>query len=140
MSLSTVHILIDILGKQLSLFLPPSQTPPPTRSPTKLSLSTLLASGAALGHATSSLSPAYMPYVYGNRSGLSIIDLDQTLPLLRRTANLVRELVAADGVIMVVGTRDGHARCMRKAKERMGDNVYTVGEWLPGTLTNSVTL
>lgn len=81
-----------------------------------------------------------MPYVYGNRSGLSIIDLDQTLPLLRRAANLVREVVAADGVIMVVGTREGHAKFMRKAHERMGDNVYVVGEWLPGTLTNSATL
>ena len=81
-----------------------------------------------------------MPYVYGNRSGLSIIDLDQTLPLLRRAANLVREVVAADGVVMIVGTREGHAKFMRRAHIRMGDNAYVVSEWLPGTLTNSATL
>lgn len=129
-----------ITGQKLNLFIPPSPIPPPVGSPTKLSLSTLLASGAALGHATSALAPAYMPYVYGNRSGLSVIDLDQTLPLLRRAANLVREVVAADGVVMIVGTREGHAKFLRKAHERMEDNAYTVGEWLPGTLTNSATL
>lgn len=127
-------------GSKLNLFIPPTANPRPQPSPTKLSLSTLLASGAALGHATSSLAPAFMPYVYGNRSGLSVIDLDQTLPLLRRAANLVREVVAADGVIMIVGTRDGHAKFMRKAHARMGDNAYVVGQWLPGTLTNSATL
>jgi small subunit ribosomal protein S2 len=81
-----------------------------------------------------------LPYIYGKRSGLSIIDLDQSLPLLRRAAALVRDVVRADGVVLVVGTREGHARALGQARKRMGDNVFTVGEWLPGTLTNSVTL
>lgn len=99
-----------------------------------------MASGAALGHSTSLLNPFYVPYVYGNRSGLSIIDLDQTLPILRRTANMVREVVQADGVVLMVGTRDAHQKILQKAKTRLGDNGYVVNEWLPGTLTNSETL
>lgn len=103
-------------------------------------MSTLLASGAALGHTTSLLNPFYTPYVYGNRSGLSIIDLDQTLPILRRTANMIREVVQADGVVLFVGTREAHERILQKAKQRLGDNGYVVNDWLPGTLTNSETL
>lgn len=99
-----------------------------------------MAAGAALGHSTSLLSPSYTPYIYGNRSGLSIIDLDQTLPILRRTAALVREVVKADGVVLIIGTRDAHQKMLDKAKKRLGDNGFTAGEWLPGTLTNSETL
>lgn len=123
----------------MPLYLPKSHQPP-KRSPVETSLSTLMASGAALGHTTSLLNPFYTPYVYGNRSGLSIIDLDQTLPILRRTANMVREVVQADGVVLLVGTREAHGRILHKAAERLGDNGYAVSEWLPGTLTNSETL
>lgn len=130
----------DAAGAKIPVFLPPGSTPPPRPSPTKLSLSTLLASGAALGHASHAVNPAYLPYIYGKRSGLSIIDLDQSLPLIRRAAALVRDVVHADGVVLVVGTREGHARALEQARKRMGDNVFTVDEWLPGTLTNSVTL
>ena len=86
------------------------------------------------------LNQAYAPYVYGSRSGLSIIDLDQTLPILRRTAALVRDVVKADGVVLIVGTRAGLKKCLERAKERLGDNGYTTGKWLPGLLTNSETL
>ena len=104
------------------------------------SLSTLIAAGAALGHATSLLAPSFSPYVYGNRSGLSIIDLDQSLPILRRTASLVRDVVKADGVVLFVGTREPHKRILEKAKKRLGDNGFSVQEWLAGTLTNAETL
>lgn len=86
------------------------------------------------------LHPSYTPYIYGNRSGLSIIDLDQTLPILRRTATLVRDVVEADGVVLIVGTRPGLRKALEKAKARMGDNGYIVDKWMPGTLTNAETL
>jgi small subunit ribosomal protein S2 len=135
-----VRILLTSSGSKLPLFLPPGTTPPKAPSPLRLSLSTLLASGAALGHASSALAPAYLPYTYGTRSGLSIIDLDQTLPMLRRTAALVRDLVKADGVLMIVGSRAGHVKALRRAREKLGDSAFVVEEWMPGTLTNSVTL
>ena len=86
------------------------------------------------------LAPAYIPYIYGNRAGLSIIDLDQTLPILRRTAALVRDIVKVDGLVLVVATRPALAKCLEKAKERLEDNGYITMNWLPGTLTNTETL
>lgn len=53
---------------------------------------------------------------------------------------MVREVVKADGVILVVGTRRAHERILEKAKKRLGDNGFVVNDWLPGTLTNSETL
>ncbi|KAL7420489.1 hypothetical protein Q5752_004439 [Cryptotrichosporon argae] len=122
----------------MPLYLPPS-APTPAPSARGATLSTLLASGAALGHAPALLAPPYVPYIYGNRAGLSIIDLEQTLPLLRRAAQLVRDVVKNDGVVLFVGTRAAHAKIVRKAAQRLGDNGYAVGEWMPGTLTNSET-
>lgn len=98
-----------------------------------------MAAGAALGHSTTMLQPAFTPYVYGNRSGLSIIDLEQTLPLLRRAAAVVRDVVEADGVVLFVGTKRGHNRSLKAARERLGDNGYSTTRWWPGTLTNAET-
>ncbi|WVQ65324.1 uncharacterized protein L199_003500 [Kwoniella botswanensis] len=130
----------DAQRNSLPLFIPQSANPPPRpRSPTQATLSTLLASGAALGHSHSLTSTAYTPYIYGKRAGLSIIDLDQTLPILRRTAALVRDVVKADGIVLIVGTRDGHKKMIHRAKERLEDNGYAVNDWMPGVLTNSET-
>ena len=53
---------------------------------------------------------------------------------------MIREVVKADGVILIVGTRQAHERILQKAKGRLGDNGFVVNDWLPGTLTNSETL
>ncbi|WWC71005.1 mitochondrial 37S ribosomal protein uS2m [Kwoniella pini CBS 10737] len=133
----------DSQRSKLPLFIPQSGNPPPrprpTPSPTEATLSTLLAAGAALGHSNSLTSTAYTPYIYGKRAGLSIIDLDQTLPILRRTAALVRDVVKADGIVLIVGTREGHQKMINRAKERLEDNGFAVNDWMPGVLTNSET-
>ncbi|WVW84946.1 hypothetical protein I302_106982 [Kwoniella bestiolae CBS 10118] len=133
----------DAQRSSLPLFIPQSANPPPqprsSPSPTQATLSTLLAAGAALGHSHSLTSTAYTPYIYGKRAGLSIIDLDQTLPILRRTAALVRDVVKADGIVLIVGTREGHKKMIYRAKERLEDNGYAVNDWMPGVLTNSET-
>jgi len=122
-------------------FIPPTTTPPkPPPTPLQASISTLLATGAALGHSSATLNPHYSSYIYGTRAGLSIIDLDQTLPLLRRAAALVRDVVKADGVVLFVGNRVGIEKGLKRAKERLGDNGFVTGRWLPGLLTNSDTL
>ncbi|WWC88426.1 uncharacterized protein L201_003337 [Kwoniella dendrophila CBS 6074] len=133
----------NVQRQNLPLFIPESANPPPqarpTPTPTQATLSTLLAAGAALGHSHSLTSTAYTPYIYGKRAGLSIIDLDQTLPILRRTAALVRDVVKADGIVLIVGTREGHKKMIYRAKERLEDNGYAVNDWMPGVLTNSET-
>jgi small subunit ribosomal protein S2 len=107
-------------------------------SPQHLTVSALIAAGAHLGHATSLASPAFLPYTYGTRAGLSIIDLDQTLPLLRRAANVTRAIAEADGLILFVGTgNEAIGTAVRKAASRLGANGFHIdSRWLPGLLTN----
>lgn len=79
-----------------------------------------------------------MPYAYGTRAGITVIDLDSTLPLLRRAANVTRAVARAGGQILFIGTRPDLKPVVQKAAERLGPQQgYYVGErWLPGTLTN----
>lgn len=82
-----------------------------------------------------------MPYIYGHRAGLHIIDLESsTVPLLKKAASLVKEIVKADGVVLIVGTRAEHRSIVRKAVERLEGNGFGVAgtSWQAGTLTNSV--
>lgn len=106
-------------------------------SPGQTTISALIAAGAHLGHSTSLLNPNFMPYAYGSRAGITVIDLDRTLPMLRRAANVTRAIAAAGGNVVFIGTRPDIRPAVKKASERMGDQSYYVGEkWLPGTLTN----
>ncbi|OJT08877.1 37S ribosomal protein mrp4, mitochondrial [Trametes pubescens] len=108
-------------------------------APSDITLSALLASGAHFGHSHTRMNPNFVPYAYGTRAGITIIDLDHTLPLLRRAAQVVRGVAARGGSIVFVGTRADLRSTVRLAAERMGKQGYHVGErWLPGTLTNKV--
>ncbi|KAG8906246.1 37S ribosomal protein, mitochondrial [Tulasnella sp. 403] len=107
-------------------------------NPNSLTLSALLAAGAHLGHASSLLRPAFLPYAYGTRAGITIIDLDQTLPLLRRAANVTREVARKAGSILFVGTHESLRPAVIKAAQRMESNGYQLStRWKPGSLTNS---
>ncbi|KAI0797811.1 ribosomal protein S2, flavodoxin-like domain-containing protein [Abortiporus biennis] len=109
--------------------------------PSEATLSALLAAGAHMGHAKSLMNPNFMPYAYGVRAGITVIDLDHTLPLLRRAAKVVRSVAANDGMVLFVGTRPDLRPVVRKAAERMGAQGFHIGEkWLAGTLTNKLTL
>ncbi|RDX48336.1 ribosomal protein S2 [Lentinus brumalis] len=108
-------------------------------APSDITLSALIASGAHFGHSQKLMNPNFVPYAYGVRAGITIIDLDHTLPLLRRAAQVVRGVAARGGSIVFVGTRSDLRPAVRLAAERMGKFGYHVGErWLPGTLTNRV--
>jgi len=110
-------------------------------SPAQSTLSALMAAGAHLGHSTSLLNPNFIPYAYGARAGITIIDLDHTLPLLRRAANLVRAIAARGGTFVFVGSRQDIRPAVKKAADRLGAQGYYIGEkWLPGTLTNRMHL
>lgn len=107
-------------------------------APTDLTMSALIAAGAHLGSSPESTRPTFLPYAYGHRAGITIIDLDTTLPLLRRASNVVREVAKNKGLILFVGTSETLAPCVRKAAERLGSQGFHVGTaWKPGTLTNA---
>lgn len=106
-----------------------------------LTLSALVAAGAHIGHFHSLMFPSFLPYAYGTRAGVTIIDLEQTLPMLRRAANVVRAIAQNDGMILFVGTTPSLRPIVAKAAGRLGANGFHVGErWLPGTLTNRMGL
>lgn len=85
------------------------------------------------------MNPNFIPYAYGTRAGITIIDLENTIALLRRAASLVRAVTANGGRVVFVGTRPDIRPAVRKAAERIGKQAYHVGEkWLPGTLTNMI--
>ena len=108
-------------------------------APRDLTISALLAAGAHLGHHRSLLNPNFIPYAYGTRADITIIDLERTLPHLRRAAALVRAVASRDGTILFVGTRPDLRPTVLKAAQRIGSQAYHLGEkWLPGTLTNKV--
>jgi len=100
-------------------------------------ISALLAAGAHFGHASTRMNPNFMPYAYGTRAGITIIDLDQTLPLLRRAVNVVREVARRRGQILFIGSRPELQPVVQKAAQRLGKQGYAVTDrWVPGTLTN----
>lgn len=83
------------------------------------------------------MNPNFVPYAYGTRAGVTIIDLDHTLPMLRQAANLVRSVARAGGTVVFIGTRPDLRPVVIKASQRLGKQGYHVGErWLPGTLSN----
>lgn len=98
-------------------------------------ISSLLAAGGHLGHATNRVRANCLPFIYGIREGIHIIDLQQTLAALRRVSRVVEELSRKSGLLLFVGTREGQHRTVEKAAER-SKGFYVHDHWVPGTLTN----
>ncbi|SAM84284.1 related to MRP4-mitochondrial ribosomal protein, small subunit [Ustilago bromivora] len=106
----------------------------------KLTLKHLVASTAQVGHSLSSLKSANQPYIYGQRHGVAIFDLERaTLPALRRAAAVVKAVAECDGVILFVGTRPGQQAAVLAATKRLGSNGFhvTAERWMPGVITNA---
>src|SRR4051812_445961 len=105
-------------------------------TPHELTIAKLLAAGLHLGHSTSLWNPATLPFIFGTRAGISIINLDHTLVYLRQACKVVREIALRDGIIVFVGTRPGMEKATVNAAKRCGG--YQVStKWCPGTITNA---
>jgi len=103
------------------------------------SMRQLLEAGVHFGHTTRRWNPRMSPYIFGERNGVHIIDLEQTVPLLHQSLNFVREVVAGGGRVLFVGTK-------RQASEKVADSARKCGQfyvnhrWLGGMLTNWKTI
>ena len=75
------------------------------------------------------------PYIYGDRNGIHIIDLTQTVPMLDAALQAVRGVVAKGGRILFVGTKRQAQKAVAEAAERSAQ-YYMNHRWLGGTLTN----
>ncbi len=101
----------------------------------EISIRSLIEAGCHYGHQPGRWNPLMRSYIFGERNGTHIIDLDQTLPMLNEALDFVRETTAAGGTILFVGTkRQAQASIMIEAK-RAGQ-YYVNNRWLGGMLTN----
>ncbi len=103
------------------------------------SMRDLIESGVHFGHKTRRWNPQMAPYIYGVRHDTHIIDLGQTVPMLHRALGAVRDVAAAGGKILFVGTKRQASDPIREAAEACGQ-FYINHRWLGGLLTNWKTI
>jgi small subunit ribosomal protein S2 len=99
----------------------------------------LLEAGVHFGHHTRRWNPKMAPYIFGVRNGVHIIDLEQSVPLLYRAMNQVRDTVAGGGRVLFVGTKRQASDRIAEAAKRCGQ-YYVNSRWLGGMLTNFKTI
>ena len=99
----------------------------------------LLESGAHFGHQTHRCNPKMKPYIFGDRNGVHIIDLSQTVPLFARALDFVSATLAAGGNVLFVGTKRQAADTIADAAKRSAQ-YYVNSRWLGGMLTNWKTI
>ena len=104
-----------------------------------VSMKALLESGVHFGHRTNKWNPLMRPYIFTERNGIHILDLQQTVKLLDEAFNVVRNCIADGGTILFVGTKRQAQETIQREAERCG-MPYVNERWLGGTLTNWTTI
>ena len=104
-----------------------------------VSMKQLLESGVHFGHQTRRWNPKMAPYIFTERNGIYIIDLQKTVKKLEEAYNFVRDVSAEGGTILFVGTKKQAAESIREEAERCG-MFYVNARWLGGMLTNFKTI
>ena len=99
------------------------------------SMRQLLEAGVHYGHQTQRWNPRMAEFIYGDRNGIHIIDLTQTVPLLDQALKVVRDTVARGGRILFVGTKRQAQKPVAEAVAKCAQ-YYMNHRWLGGTLTN----
>jgi small subunit ribosomal protein S2 len=103
------------------------------------SMRQLLEAGIHFGHHTRRWNPKMAPYIYGERNGIHIIDLEQTVGMLQQGLQAVRDVVAGGGRVLLVGTKRQAQEPIAEAAKRCGQ-YYVNHRWLGGMLTNFKTI
>ena len=99
----------------------------------------LLEAGVHFGHTTRRWNPKMAPFIFGERNGIHILDLEQTVPMLYRSLQSMREIVAGGGRVLFVGTKRQASDKIAEAAKRCGQ-YYVNHRWLGGMLTNWKTI
>ena len=105
----------------------------------KVALEDLLKAGVHFGHLTRRWDPKMKPYIFMERNGIHIIDLQKTVKSLEQAYNAIKEISASGDPILFVGTKK-QAKDILKAEAMRCENPYIVERWLGGTLTNFSTI
>jgi small subunit ribosomal protein S2 len=104
-----------------------------------ISMKALLESGVHFGHRTNKWDPRMKPYIFTERNGIHIIDLQQTVKMLNTAYNLIRDKVSEGGTVLFVGTKRQAQETIMEEAARCGMPNVTE-RWLGGTLTNWSTI
>jgi small subunit ribosomal protein S2 len=107
--------------------------------PTSVTMKELLEAGVHFGHQTRRWNPKMKDYIFGERSGIYIIDLQETLRLFQESLNFVEELAAQGRTVLFVGTKRQAREAIAEEAQRCG-MPYVNERWLGGLLTNFVTI
>mgnify|MGYP003878620065 FL=1 len=99
----------------------------------------LLEAGVHFGHQTRRWNPKMRPYIFMERNGIHIIDLQKTLQMLERAYQAVQEVAQSGETILFVGTKRQAKDAVREAAQACG-MPYVTERWLGGTLTNFQTI
>ena len=99
----------------------------------------LLEAGVHFGHHTRRWNPKMEPFIFGERNGIHILDLQQTVPLLARALEAMRDTAGKGGRILFVGTKRAAADKIAESAKACGQ-YYVNHRWLGGMLTNWVTV
>ena len=110
---------------------------PAERGP--VTMKSLLEAGVHFGHQTRRWNPLMKPFIFTQRNGIHIIDLQKSLRYLDIATNAAREIVASGGVILFVGTKK-QAQESIPAEATRCEMPYVNQRWLGGTLTNFATI
>ncbi len=106
---------------------------------TTVSMKALLEAGAHFGHQTRRWDPRMKPFIFTQRNGIHIIDLQQTVRRLEEASEFVTNLVSQGGSILFVGTKKQAQETIQAEAGRSG-MPYVNSRWLGGTLTNFTTI
>ena len=104
-----------------------------------VSMKQLLEAGVHFGHQTRRWNPKMAPYIYMERNGIYIIDLQKTVKKIEEAYNFVRDTAADGGTILFVGTKKQAQDAIKEEAERVG-MYYVNARWLGGMLTNFKTM
>ncbi len=104
-----------------------------------ISMKALLESGVHFGHRTNKWNPAMRPFIFTERNGIHILDLQQTVKAITASYNMVRDTVSAGGTVLFVGTKRQAQETIKEEANRCG-MPYVTERWLGGTLTNWSTI
>ena len=100
-----------------------------------ISMKQLLEAGVHFGHQTRRWNPKMKKYIFTERNGIYIIDLQKTVKLVDEAYNSMRELSANGGIVLFVGTKKQAQQSIQEQAERAGQ-YYINHRWLGGLLTN----
>lgn len=95
----------------------------------------MLKSGVHFGHQTSKKHPKMDPYIYTQRSQISIIDLEQTAAKLKEALDFAKKVASEDGVILFISSKKQAKKVIEEAAKKCG-MPYIISRWLGGTFTN----